>query len=538
MKVKSSCKEILLNKKTIKSLISCRYRDSKSSVVFKFMKAGRIKEITYGELKEDIDRLGTEWQSMNLINCNIAIIGLNSYEWILSYFTIVCGNNVAVPLDREASRDDVLRIINETKCRAIIYDNNYLDMIHYIKRKSGTIKHYFSMCDLEKLISHGRTLVESGEKGYINIKDSEENLAEIVYTSGTSGKSKGVMLTNKNLMVGAISACEHVKYSGTCMLILPLHHTFPMAASILVPMIERQSIYINSSLKELYRDMMVGKPDSIAVVPLFLENMSRKIWWTIEGGNKSKRINTAIDISNFLMKFNLDFRRKIFKKIIDSFGGNLKIIVCGGAMLPTKYIREFRNFGITVLNGYGITECSPVVSASSNDNYRDGSVGQPISACTVKISPEGEILVKGDIVMQGYYNNQSETEKVFDGQWFKTGDVGYLDKDSFLYITGRMKNIIILANGKNVSPEEIEMEILKLQGIKEVVVFGEGGKLKAEIYPDYDYIDKNHIFDIKAYIKNVIDVFNSSMPGYKKINGIKIRKEEFLKTTTRKIKRY
>lgn len=531
-----------LGENTIKALLRKRYEDNKDLIALSYSIKEELISISYENLKLNVDYFGTALYNMRLFNSNIAILGVNSYEWLLSYFAITCSNNTVVPIDSELSKNEILEIIVESRCKAIIYDDTCLDVINYIKNnninKKIYIEHYIDMKEIEKHILKGKALIEHNVKSYTSCVVSENTVAEIVYTSGTSGKSKGVMLTHKNLISAAIGSSKMLEFKGTSMLVLPLHHTFAMAAGVLVPMIQKKTIYLNLNLKNINKDFLVAKPENISVVPLFLDNMSKKIWSAIEKDNKTSLVKRLIKVSNTLLNIGIDIRHILFKNIRGFFGGNLNVIVCGGAILPKIYISEFRSFGINVINAYGITECSPAVSGNRNNYYKDGSVGQAMPMCKVKIASNNEILVKGDNVMKGYYNNRIETEKAFVDGWFKTGDIGYLDEDSFLYITGRSKNLIILANGRNLSPEEIELDILKIEGVSEAIVYNLHGKVQAEIFPDHDYMKKNNIIDAEKYIKKQIGNLNNKLSTYKRINGVKLRADAFPKTATQKIKRY
>lgn len=302
------------------------------------------------------------------------------------------------------------------------------------------------------------------------------------------------------------------------------------------------TIHINSSLRNISADLVRVKPQSLFLVPLFVETLYKNVWNTIEQKGKTKAVKTLIKISNALLKIGIDVRRKLFSSVLDAFGGNLDTIICGGAPLNSKYISGFRDFGINLLNGYGITECSPVVSVNRNKHYKDGSVGLILNECRVKIdSPdkngEGEVCVKGSIIMQGYYKMDEETKAVIKDGWFHTGDLGYVDKDNFLYITGRKKNLIILSNGENVSPEELENILQNIPLVNEVIVYEKDFKIIAEVYPDMEYVEKNNIMDIQLSLNSSVAEINKELPKFKQINVVVVRDTEFEKTTTKKIKR-
>jgi long-chain acyl-CoA synthetase len=408
---------------------------------------------------------------------------------------------------------------------------------------SGKMKSY------KALLQEGQRLITQGDNSFINNEIDSRKLAAIIYTSGTTGVGKGVMLSHQNIAANTVAALNNVKVYDVSVLVLPLHHTFGFVAGVLCMLHVGTKICINSSLKNVSKDMGFYKPTHLFLVPLFVEKMYKKIWITAQRNGKAGLLRKLIKISNALLKLGIDLRRKFFKTVLDGFGGELKIIVCGGAPLDPRYVKGLRDFGINVLNGYGITECSPIVSVNRNDYYKDGSIGQVLPCCEVKIdklhnSYEGEILVKGQNVMLGYYNNTGLTEEVMEEKWFRTGDIGKVDKDGFLFITGRKKNLIILSNGKNIYPEELEMLVLNIPYVKEVVVYSEKDGVRrettitAEVFLDNEYIEIENIKNPGKQLNDDISVINKAIPYYKNIRRIKIRHTEFNKTTTKKIKRF
>jgi len=321
-------------------------------------------------------------------------------------------------------------------------------------------------------------------------------------------------------------------------LVLPLHHTFGMVAGVLAPLVYKAIVYICKSMKTIMNEIATYKPNVIMLVPVIVETIYKKIWENVEKQGKLRKLQTGLIISNTLLRMGIDVRRKMFKQVLASFGGNLEMIICGGAALSVDVSHGLYSLGIDVINGYGITECAPVVSVNRNDYNRYGSVGIPVNCNEVKIDhPDadgiGEILVRGDNVMIGYYNDEESTKAAFteDG-WFRTGDIGRIDSDGFVFITGREKNLIILSNGKNISPEELEEKILKIPYIKEVVVYEEDQKITAEVF-----LNKEAEPNAERRIDRDIDLLNRMLPPYKNIGKIKVRDVEFPKTTTLKIKR-
>ena len=325
------------------------------------------------------------------------------------------------------------------------------------------------------------------------------------------------------------------------MSVLPFNHAFAFITAVWKPFNYRRPVFINSSLNDFMKEIPVAKPGMLFLVPLFLETFSKTIWRTARKQGQEEKLKKGMKLSNALMKVGIDRRQELFKDVLKKFGGNLECIICGGAPLDPRYVKEFRSWGIHVLNGYGITECAPVLSVNRNQYWRDGSVGQLVPGISFRVYDKdehgiGEIQVKGDNVMMGYYNNPEATEEAFLDGWYRTGDLGYIDKDGFLFITGRAKNLIILNNGENVSPEEIEQNVERIPEVGEVVVFEEDGAITAEIFPDDT--DERPEEEKRKIIEEAIKKLNSRQPNFKKIHKIKFRKTPFEKTATRKIKRY
>ena len=493
---------------------------------------------TYKEFASEVEGFGTFLLSKGFRKDKIAIIGENSYEWLIAYFSTLNSGNTAVPLDRDLPVDDLLYNIKNSGCKAIVFSKVYADVAEKLQGLDSGIEMYFSMADMPQNIEEGRKLVENGDTSFKNADVKPTDLAAIVYTSGTTGKSKGVMLTQQNIASNTISACHNAQGEGCGVLALPLHHTFGMVANVLVPFIFEARIYMTTSLRNIQSDMVKIGATAAFCVPLMAELIYKKVWATAKEKGKDEILKKGIKISNTLLKFGIDVRRKLFKEVHEALGGNLELFICGGAPLSEKIAFELTSMGINVLNGYGITECSPIVSVNRNYANRLGSVGQILDCNEVKINNPnekgvGEIYVRGTNVMIGYYNDEEATKEAFDDGWFKTGDLGYVDEDGFLFVTGRIKNLIILSNGKNVSAEELEEKILdEISYVEEVIVYDDDDKLAAEIY-----LDENLEPEAKTKIKKDIKNLNIKLPSYKKIAKTKIRDEAFPKTTSMKIKR-
>ena len=493
--------------------------------------------ISYDKFRSDVAALGASLFGEVEAGRTVAVIGENSFEWILSYFAVVNSGNIVVPLDKELPAAEIKTLLDDSGTEMLIFSDDYSDIAEYMRENSANIQQYINMRQLQELVSQGIDALRNGGKNPADRELDGDALAALLYTSGTTGTPKGVMLSHFCLASDTVAACQYVGILGSNMLVLPLHHSFGFVAGVCSMLLHGSEIFINSSLKNTLSDLKKYKPDNMFLVPLFVETFYKKIWETAHKEGKDKLLKRMIGISSALLRVGIDLRRKLFKSVIESFGGNLKLIVSGGAPLDPNYVTGFRALGINVLNGYGITECSPIVAVNRNDYYRDGSVGLILPCCEVKIAmPDengnGEICVKGDIVMRGYYHNEHATQDTFDGEWFKTGDVGYLDRDGFLFISGREKNLIVLGNGKNVYPEEIENELLHIEYVKEAVVYAEDNLITAEFF-----LDTESFPDCATRLERDIMYLNKTMPIYKNIGRTKIRETEFPKTTTKKIKR-
>ena len=519
----------------------------------------QIEDYSFMRVEKDVNALGTKLLEMGLKGKHIAIIGENSYRWVISYLSIVAGLGVAVPLDKELTDEDIAKQLIKCDAEVIIFSKTFAASMEKIISNCPNVKtcivmdsddNYKQFIHFDKLITDGRKLLRKGNKKYLELPINNKELCEIVFTSGTTGANKGVMLSNKNIMSVIYASLSHIKATGVSFSVLPINHTYECSCHILGGMYSGLTICFNDSLKRVSRNMTLFKPNMSIMVPLFLESMYKNIWKEAKKNHLTNYLKYGIKFSNFIRKFGLDKRRKYFKPILENFGGNLDQIVCGGAPLRTEIIKALDDIGLNIVNGYGITECGPLVASNSTSWKRYGSVGRVVPCCQVRIdNPDrkgvGEVQVKGDNVMLGYYNDEESTRFSFteDG-WFKTGDLGYLDRQNFLYICGRVKNLIILPNGKNVYPEEIEDKIVeKLPYVKEVVVYGpkcgEGNEesINALVYIDKEYCNINGIINHKEKLDKDIRIVNRELPAYKRIANVTIKNTEFIKTTTKKIKR-
>jgi len=518
---------------------------------------GKIVKVTYNEFKKDTESLGTALANVNMHDKHIAMIGENSYKWLTVYLTVLQSTGVFVPIDKELTVNDVINILEHGECEVLFYAPKYENWIEQIKEKVPNIKYFIGLereedegnkLSYDKFKETGKKLLEEGSKKYTSLQDDEYKLKLLVYTSGTTGNPKGVMLTEHNLMSVVYYGLQVAEIQTRCLSVLPYHHTYEAVAGILIAIHKRACICINDSLKNVLKNLQLFKPDYIYVVPAFTEKFYKSIWSNAEKTGKDKILKIMIPVSNALRKIGIDLRSKLFKSIHEAFGGNLKEIVCGGAPIRPQIGKFFNDIGITLYNGYGITECSPLVSVNRPGLNDSSTVGVILPCCEIKlenVTPDGdgEICVKGDIVMQGYYKEKEKTDRVLKDGWFNTEDYGYINKKGQLVINGRKKNLIVLDNGKNVYPEEIENYILAISYVQEVIVKGKKNEigqevgLIAEVFLNQEKIEELQIENIKERIKIDISEACKDLPIYKRISDIEIREEEFVKTTTNKIKR-
>lgn len=524
-----------------------------------------VKRVSFTQWRDDVRSIGTELIARGLREKTIALIGENSYGWCCSFFAIMAIGSVVVPVDKDLNIDDIKGIIDTTESEALIFGKASEDKISEILSNKGfsTVSKLFSIADsskvadiqevtsLNSLIVAGTKRYADGDNSYYDYKIDTNKLASIVFTSGTTGKGKGVMLSQANIGLDMTLGMYNFDITKKTLHVLPPHHTFGSTVNYVGHLSQGCEVYISSGIKHVSDEIREQQPTHLILVPAFLEVMNKKIWAAARKGGKEGLLKGMMALSNFLRKFGIDIRRKLFKSVLTPFGGKLEMIICGGAKLDEDIIRTFDSIGITVLNGYGITECAPLISANRNKYQKPGSVGTPILACRVKIdnpdeNGEGEICVKGPNVMLGYFNNPEATAEAFDKDgYFHTGDYGRLDEEGWIYITGRKKNLIILSNGKNIYPEELEAELQKIEGVSEVVVYAGESKVQkdkitivAEIYPDFDLLKARGVENPQSYFDDQVKLINSKLPVYKAIKRVKLRDTEFQKNTSRKIVRF
>lgn len=524
---------------TIKEMIVYGTEKGGDKRQFVFLDADKnVDERSFKQTWDEICALGSYEYSKGLNGKKkIAILSENSYEWVVAFYSILVGGNIAVPMDTKLSTEELVSQLVRGECDAIIFSEKCRGIADAIKAESDSkVKVFMCIQQFPEYKAEGKAIYEGGNHAFSEFEVKPEDLACIVYTSGTTGLSKGVMLTHKNITSDVVASCS-IQTGKQAIGFLPLNHTFCWVGALFSGYLLAEWGYICDSLKDIQKDMQTYKPQNFSAVPLVINTIYDRIWKTARKTGKEDILKKGLKISQFLMKIGIDRRRKIFKTIIDNLGGELEIIICGGANLDPKYENGMYDFGIHVLNGYGMTECSPAVTVNRPDDFKIGSVGKPIPCCEIKVvDPDefgvGEIYVKGDNVMVGYYNDEAATAEAFDGEWLKTGDYGRIDEDGFLFFVGRKKNLIVLSNGKNVSPEEIEDKLLCIDYVSEVLVYPEDDKIAAEFF-----LNEEDYPDARDRLKGDIRKFNDSMPIFKRVTKTKIRDTEFPKTTTMKIVR-
>jgi long-chain acyl-CoA synthetase len=528
---------------------------------------GKYYNKTYKQLKNDIDALGTALVDLGLKDKRIAVISQNRHEWCTSYLTITGGVGIVVPLDRELPFNEVENLISRAGISAIIFSSKHRSDMQKISRNSD-IKYYIDMdaqsdegnfLSYNGLIQKGLQLLSDGNTQYLDAEIDDDKMCALIFTSGTTDLAKGVMLSSKNICSDIISVCSMLTVDETdsSLSILPLHHTYECTANFLVMMYNGCCFSFNEGLKHILNNLQETKPTILMLVPLILESMHKKI---INQSSKQflgkYKLDAAMGICNFLLYFlKLDIRKKVFKKVHDIFGGNVRLIICGAAAVNPDASNDLYAMGLRIVQGYGLTECAPIVAVNNDNGFRHDSAGKALAGIEIKIESAGEdgigeIVVKGDNIMLGYYENENATKKVLKNGWLYTGDLGYLDEEGYLYITGRQKNVIVTKNGKNIFPEEVEAYLAKSPCVKESLVWGrydeESGEtdVNAKIVPDIDEILQRLNLETVSHeevykvIQEEVKSVNRQMPLYKRIKEFTIKDEEFAKTTTKKIKRY
>jgi long-chain acyl-CoA synthetase len=527
----------------------------------------KFEEFTYERFGNDAINLGTGLMKyLNLANERIIIIGENTYYWYVSYFSILCGVGIAVPVDKELPNNEIENVIKRSHAAAVIYSKKKKDAIDKIKDNLPMVKYFIEMnsddgvqgrdVGIEHVIAEGKKLTDAGNTEYMDVEIDPEEFKFLIFTSGTTSQAKGVMLCHRNLAenVNAVSKYVKIYERDRFFSVLPLHHTYESSIGALLPFANGSSVAICGGLRYIVPDMQEAKPTAMLAVPLLVESLYKKINQSIEKSGKAGLVNSMIHLTNALKSVGIDIKRKVFKEIYDNLGGNMKIIVSAAAPIDKKIGKWVQDIGIEFLQGYGLTETAPIAALTPECDPRVGSVGLPVNCAQIKIhnpneNGEGEIWIKSQTLMLGYYEDEEATKEVIHDGWFNSGDIGYQDKDGYVYVTGRSKNVIVTQNGKNIYPEEIELLLAKIPEIQECMVYGkevEGEKeliISVKVIPNMEEIERLHGKDlseeeIHKIIWNKIKEVNKSLTSYKAIKNLELKHDEFAKTTTMKIKRY
>lgn len=533
----------------------------------KHKKGGEYHDITYRQFKEDVDAFGTYLISKGLDGKKIGIIGANSYQWTVAYFAILSGVGILVPLDKDLKKDEINNLAKRANIAALIHTkkyNEYIEDLDFELRVKTTVYQDASKAEDPQymlwMIEEGKKLLKQGNTDFIDKKTEPDAFASLLFTSGTTGTPKGVMLSNENLVFSVLapSRIVDIKEGDVSLSILPAHHTFESTINMLTIFFQGGSIAFCEGLKYVLKNIQEAGVSVMVGVPLIVESIHSRIWKQARAGKKDKILKRLIKLNRRLMALGIDKRRTLFKSVYDKFGGRLRLFIVGAAAIEPNASRGFMDLGFDLCQGYGLTETAPLISGvpefERKQAYKKaGSCGPVVPYGEIKINdPDadgiGEIIYRGPNVMLGYYEMPEETEKVIKDGWFYTGDLGFLDKEGWLYITGRSKNVIVTKTGKNIYPEELEVLINQIPEVKESMVYAkeeDGGNdyiVAVQILPEMEIIVENMGEDVSE--KEIFEMFtekineiNNSLPNYKRVRNIQVREKDFIRTTTKKIKR-
>lgn len=530
---------------SIREMLMMAVNEDGEKIAYKFKNPdGTVREVTYIEFHQTVEALGASLTEMGLGSSHIAIVSENRYDWIVTYLTVLQSAGVFVPIDRQLTTKEKLHLLTDSESEAVFFSKQYLTWFVENKASMPNIKAFICF-DIDKdtdgIISYKRLIAEGAKldkTAYDSLKSNENELKMLVYTSGTTGIAKGVMLSEHNLVSGVYYGLQVSRIYDTALSILPYHHTYESVCDILVNIHSHATLCINSVMRELVSDMQLYHPTNIYIVPAIAEFIYFLIMKNLKEKGKLKTFKKGVKISKAALRLGIDIRPKLFAELHNLFGGKLRKIVCGGAPIRPEMGEFFNDIGIPMTGGYGITECSPLVSVNDESSNDFNTAGHRLACLQWRIDEPngegiGEIAVKGDVVMLGYYKMPDKTAEAIRDGWFFTGDYGYITPDDQICITGRKKNIIVLSNGKNIYPEEIENLIMNIDCISEVVVRGlknskgDEHALEAEVYLNEEKTES----EVKALISEAL----AELPNYKKITKVVIRKEPFPKTTSNKI---
>lgn len=525
---------------------------------------GTFQPVTFNEFKEKMNALGTRLMDLGLGGKKIAVVGESCWQWVLTYFAVVCGVGVIVPLDKNLPMEEMKNLIQRSGASALVYTKRSEKNLAPLLEDPGQLEQFISIgaeehsdkaLSLEQLIAEGERLLKEGIREYVDVDINPDQMATLMFTSGTTGMAKGVMLSHKNIVANVMNMSKLVKVSGLIGLsILPIHHAYEFTCDICTSLYQGATIAVCEGIRYIQKNMVEIKPDVVLGVPLVFEKMYKGMWKQAANRGEDVKLRNAIDLSRRMKMYNNQkLMKKLFKAIHQNMGNNMKLMIAGGAAIDPQVIEDFEAMGIPMIQGYGMSECAPIIAVNSDRYSKAASVGKPMPGTQVKIlNPDadgvGEVVCKCDSVMLGYYDNPEATEEVLKDGWLYTGDLGYLDEEGFLYLTGRKKTVIVTKGGKNIFPEEVEAVLMENDLIQEALVYGKEDEkvgnvmVTADIYPNYELLKKTkgemNRSDIYHFYKELVDGINAKMPPYKAIKRINIRETEFNKTTTGKIKRY
>ena len=554
---------------------SIRENKDRTIVLEKYDPKGKYTEITYRQFGEDVIGFGTALMRKLQLGSNprVLILSETTYHWYVSYMTMLCGNGIAVPTDKELPDNELENVIKRSRADVVIYSARKEDSIKKILSNIPDVKYFVKMYSeegfdgknvgMQYLIEEGKNLVANGDEAYSKLRVIPDDFKVLLFTSGTTSSAKGVMLSSRNLAenINAVSAYVKLYPEDRFFSVLPLHHTYESSIGFLLPMAWGCSIAICQGLTHIVPNLQETKPTAMLAVPLLVENLYKKINATIKKSKKDGLVNSMIHVTNALKMVGVDMKRKVFAEIHENLGGRIRVIVSAAAPIDAKVGKWIEDIGIAFLQGYGLTETAPISALTPEFEPKVGSAGKAIFKAELKIdSPnengEGEVLIKTPTLMLGYYEDEEATNQaieIVDGErWFHSGDIGYLDQDGFLYITGRCKNVIVTQNGKNIYPEEIELLLAQVPEIKECMVYGKEDSedkdnkeliISVKVIPNMEEIEEKYRKDlpeekIREIIWNKIKEVNKQLTSYKAIKNLEIKHDEFEKTTTMKIKRY
>ncbi len=541
---------------------------SRSAFLSKHKGNESYESVTYRQFKKDVDSLGTALISLNLKGKRIALIGENRYEWAVAYMAAVNGTGLVVPLDKELPENEIENLLSRSKANAVIFSAGSREHILNISKRVDFIEYYIDM-DVEasgqenllsfgSLLAKGGELLAAGDTGFTSAQIDPEAMSILLFTSATTDKSKAVMLSHRNICENLMAMCSmlYIGPQDIFLSVLPLHHTYENTCGFLCPLYRGATVAYCEGLRHILKNLQETKATVMLGVPLIFESIYRRIWdQAAKKPELEKKLKLGLKISSFLHKLGIDIARKLFAQVHENFGGNLKLFISGAAGIDPVVAKGFRELGIHFVQGYGLTECSPIVALNRDVDFRDNAAGLPLPGLEIKIDSPGadgigEIVVRGRSVMMGYYEDQAATARVMKDGWFYTGDLGYMDSSKFVYITGRKKNVIVTKNGKNIYPEEIETLLNRSPYIKESMVYGKDDEVygdvvvSATIVPDTEKLQEEFPGrqptpeEVYELIHKEVKSINKGLVIYKYIKDFNLRDEEFAKTTSKKIKRY